>query len=526
MRLEDVTAEIRPRVSWESIDLGCALARQHIRVIWKSWLVTVVPLWGVLVILLRDHPWWFLFCLWLLKPLYDRVVLFVVSRGLFGAVPSVLEVLRSWPRLIWQGWWLHLLIRRFSPSRSFALPISELEGLKGGGYRKRLNLLSLNGGEGASTATLAGMILELAAFVGILLFVFSMVPGEVSGRWQDGLVELFSHDDASQFSESLLWVIAAAWMLAMTFMEPFYVSAGFALYVNSRTLTEGWDIELAFKRLGARVSALKGGGKHTSLLLLLGVLMSGGGLLTEGAQAESGVFEDAAEVELAVEDLSELTTESEVDIERLIESDDFTIHTKVEKVRVDKSRKRRDWALPFSMSIFSHVIFFAILTAAIVGLGYVLYRNWHLFGGAGGHGVAERRGLKAREVMGMDVTLESLPADVVASARAAWQEGNHQLALSYLYRGAIGWFVNHEDLGIEEGDTEGDCLRRVGGMSDQTAAGQGQVMYFETLTKVWVRVAYGKNVPDDAVMEQLCDEWPFGQYGRDEILKHSEGGRV
>ena len=105
----------------------------------------------------------------------------------------------------------------------------------------------------------------------------------------------------------------------------------------------------------------------------------------------------------------------------------------------------------------------------------------------------------------MEVSPESLPDDVVAAAREAWQQGECQLALSYLYRGSIAWFVHRADLPISEGDTEGDCLRHVGSMQNQSLNS-----YFSELTSSWVGVAYGDQKPEDQVMNRLCDTWPFG----------------
>ncbi len=112
-------------------------------------------------------------------------------------------------------------------------------------------------------------------------------------------------------------------------------------------------------------------------------------------------------------------------------------------------------------------------------------------------------------MMGMSVTPESLPDDVVAAARKAWHAGNHQLALSYLYRGSITWLVHRADVPIAESDTEGDCLRRVEAMQDTRVA-----PYFSSLTSSWVSMAYGKQKPDDHTMDQLCDTWPFNDAGR------------
>ena len=477
MRLEDVTAEIRPRVPWESIDLGCALAREHIKAIWKSWFVTVVPLWIVLAVLLRDHPWWFLVILWWLKPVYDRVLLFVISRALFGAVPKVKDVLKAWPKLLVKNLWKSLIVRRFSPSRSLTMPVSELEGLKGKSYTQRVHLLEVNGGEGASVATLAGLLLEAVACVRVVLLVFSMVPSEISERWWFALSESASNDDFNYFGGSLLWTIAAIWMLAITLMEPFYVGAGFALYVNSRTLTEGWDIELAFKRMSTRISSLKNGVKKRAMLLL----------------AMSGFFFAATE-----------NASAETTIDEIMQSEDFIIHTKIEKVPVEKSSSSKGWAMPTFMGVLGQVMFYIILAAAIGGLVYLIYRNRHLLGGMKSGGRIEPSAARTREVMGMDVTPESLPEDIVTAARGAWGSGDYQQALSLLYRGSIMWLVNRVDLPIEESDTEGDCLRHVNVMNDTAI-----VPYFKNLTQAWVSVAYGKNQPEDSTMENLFDAWPF-----------------
>ena len=39
-------------------------------------------------------------------------------------------------------------------------------------------------------------------------------------------------------------------------IEPFYVGAGFGLYLDRRTQIEGWDIEIAFRRMRLRLQAL------------------------------------------------------------------------------------------------------------------------------------------------------------------------------------------------------------------------------------------------------------------------------
>ena len=47
--------------------------------------------------------------------------------------------------------------------------------------------------------------------------------------------------------------------MAVTTIEPFYVAGGFSLYLNRRTLLEGWDIELELRRCAARFTNARTG---------------------------------------------------------------------------------------------------------------------------------------------------------------------------------------------------------------------------------------------------------------------------
>ncbi len=494
MQLENVTAEIRPRAPWESIDLGCSLARKHIGVIWKAWAVTVFPLWAVLAVLLQNHPIWLLLCIWWLKPLYDRVPLMVLSRSLFGAEPTVLEVMKAWPKMLVRRLFFALFIGRFSPARSLSLPVAELEGLRGRAYSQRVNLLERNGGEGATMATLSGILLELVTGCGIVMLAMMMVPGHTSAEWSEGVSEFFIHDNISEISLGFFWLAVGVYMFSITVMEPFYVSAGFALYINSRTLTEGWDIELAFKRLSIRIKKMKSGvaGKGTALILLT---MLGVGSSQDAYATGAGYRESAQQV---------------------LSDDDFTIHYKNVEVPVKKAdgadglpewleRLLGGGGSAFFMGTLSVIIFWTILAVVVGGLIYLIIKNRHSFSGGIGGSSARVSIPKTEVVMGMDIRPESLPDDVVNAARAAWRDGDSHLALSLLYRGSITWFVHRGALPIAESDTEGDCLRRVQEVSESEYA-----PYFSSLTKVWVNTAYGENEPEDSRVVELCDTWPFG----------------
>jgi hypothetical protein len=110
--------------------------------------------------------------------------------------------------------------------------------------------------------------------------------------------------------------------------------------------------------------------------------------------------------------------------------------------------------------------------------------------------------------MGMNITRESLPQDIVDAARAAWAAGDLKEALSLLYRGSLSWVVTRRQVRIKDSDTEEDCLAQV------LASGHpAEGAYFRQLTGAWVQVAYALLPVSDAEMGALCDQWPFVEKG-------------
>jgi hypothetical protein len=49
-------------------------------------------------------------------------------------------------------------------------------------------------------------------------------------------------------SAVLDWTFFVAYALVVAFLEPFYVAAGFAMYLNRRAELEAWDLEQELRR--------------------------------------------------------------------------------------------------------------------------------------------------------------------------------------------------------------------------------------------------------------------------------------
>ena len=100
MRLSDATAVIRPRTTWEAMDLGVLLSQRHRRLLMTSWAIVTLPVFALLSWVLWDSPSLAVFIFWWLKPAFDRLPLYILSKAMFGETPTLKQALRQFPRLL------------------------------------------------------------------------------------------------------------------------------------------------------------------------------------------------------------------------------------------------------------------------------------------------------------------------------------------------------------------------------------------------------------------------------------------
>jgi hypothetical protein len=182
--------------------------------------------------------------LWCAKPWLDRTILFVLSRAAFGQETRPADVWRAQRDIWWRQLPFTWSIRRLSFWRSFTQPVYQLEGgtLREAGVRVR----QLRRGHAMSALmiTSAFGMAELALTLALLSLVFWFAP---SGT---------RPDTAEVFRGTMPRILAVAmpvsYAIAVLFLEPFYVAAGFAMYLNRRAELEAWDIEQEFRRAFVR----------------------------------------------------------------------------------------------------------------------------------------------------------------------------------------------------------------------------------------------------------------------------------
>jgi hypothetical protein len=242
MQIDAIALTLRPRSMWEGCDLGVRLLQSRMRSVYACYLAVAAPTLLLCLATYPLEPWLPALAVWLAKPWLDQAILFALSRALFGepTAPSDLWAARSQvlrPNL------LTLLLLRLSASRSFKLPVMQLEGLKGRARRERIGQLTLRHRSVARALTLAFVNAELSLCLSVFVLRVLLAPHifGLEDGWLAGLAAV-----------QAVPISTIAYALAVGFLEPFYVAAGFGLYVNRRVELEAWDIEQEFRRAFAR----------------------------------------------------------------------------------------------------------------------------------------------------------------------------------------------------------------------------------------------------------------------------------
>jgi hypothetical protein len=243
MRIDALALRLRPRGGLEAADLGVRLCQNTARSVYCCHLLVAVPLMALALASFEIAGWLPALIIWCAKPWLDRTILFVLSRAAFGQRTGVADLWREQRAVWWKGLLFTWTVRRLSPWRSFTEPVYQLEGHSALNAGARVRQIRRRHAGVAMMMTSAFSICELALTVAIVSLVFWLAPPGQS----PAVLDVISGDAGLV---SLAPPLAVG--LAVLFLEPFYVAAGFAMYLNRRAELEAWDIEQEFRRAFAR----------------------------------------------------------------------------------------------------------------------------------------------------------------------------------------------------------------------------------------------------------------------------------
>lgn len=505
MQIERLALVLRPRNAWEAVDLGMRMAASWWKIVYSPTVVFTLPLAVLLIgISFTDYRFGFLgpFIFWWLKPMYDRVALYVLGQRVFGDSPTVKQTLRAMP-----GLWRHsnllrgLTWARLSPWRSLLMSVDLLEGLKGQEARLRRRVLFQRVGGTAVWLTVGLSFLESVLAFGLLLgSLVAFVPPKIieSFEWQD-----FVMGNASATMERCINI---SYAFVVMFISPIYTAAGFSLYLKRRSDLEAWDVEIQLRRLAnahqvdktSTSTTTKAAAKVLTILLCASVFMSG---IHGSAQAQTVDTNREKDVDQA-----------QTKLDKVLSNPVFGgMKKQTTRQFVNKAGKKKSSDMDLGLfakivMTIAQIIRFAgwiILAVLIVLLLRLIIRNfsdWER---------TSKKFIPPAEIAGLDIRPESLPKDIPATVQRLIEAGKHREALSLLLRGALSVLAHQYHIPFTRGDTEKECLVRV--KKDAPVMAD----YFSSLVAAWCSLAYAHLTVNVSTIQQLGLDWGkvFGKSG-------------
>ena len=467
MQPADLALALRRRSPWEATDLGLAMLQRWWRPVYAVH-ASVMALVSAVALTLGwafDAVWAAILAIWWLQPVYDRAVLHVLSRAVFGAVPRPAQVLREAREWLATGLLGALTLDRIDLARSFNLPVRQLEGQRGRDARARRRVLGRRARGNAVWLTIVWVHFETVLLWSAGALAHLLLPAQLERARGDEVPffgGFFEWASTATVSDGL--VFAAVWLL----LEPFYVAAGFALYLNRRTLLEGWDIEVALRRIAERHAA-----SAAALLLALVVCF---------APAPAHAQERSAKIEIA-----EVLKDKAFGYYR-----DTRVWREIDPTQPKEREAGRNplEGIGYALAKAMQVLFWMLVAA---GIAYLLW--WGAKRLPREAGAAREPYRPPAALFGMELAPDKLPADVAAAAGELAREGRLREALSLLYRGALSELVHKRGVQLLASHTEGEAVRLAG------------VPYFAALVDTWRACAYANRELPAAQVQALAAQY-------------------
>ena len=501
MRAEHLSVELRARSPWEAVELGTALVRRHARAVWLPWLWLALPMFAVVNAAAWALSMPLLSCLvlWWIKPLFDRIPLFVISRGVFGAEPTVRQTLAAQLRWDWRPMLAYLTWRRFSAARSLFLPIELLEGETGTRLRTRRRVLGATVYGNAVVLSVVCLGFQLALTLACVALVFMFVPIDyLPEAARAGLALVAAPPLWAQLGfNAFFWIGIGA-------IEPLFVGAGFGLYLNRRTQIEAWDVEIAFRRMRQRLL------DAAAPLLLFCVLLAGAGTTPAHAQDVDPPDQDMPKTpgveqvfgDQRVNDARFRKVVDQAYRDPLIDRHRIDRHWQRKPQDTPEQAERKAPDLSWLRGLQGVLAFIGewglwLLLALVVIFVVASARHWWPWM----RGVRAPRPVLAEATASALVLPETLPDDIAGSARRLWRDGRPRSALALLYRASVDAMAQRAGVVLPPGATEAQCLRASRRQPEEADRG-----LFARMVRTWQYAAYAQRLPAEAEFDALLGE--------------------
>ncbi len=431
--------KLRPRSNWEACDSGILIWRNSIAYIL---LFMGIPFLCCVVFFVFLTPQIKIFgtiILWWLNPFFDRFILHVISVRFFKKDADCKTIAKGLIKSIFKGLIGDIVWRRFSIYRAARLPVRILEGNKGKMIKRRIKTLKNGGLDFCALLSGICIMLEIVLFGGFAIFLYGFFA-----EYSD-----FTFDLISNYSLQVSLVILFLASLIILIVEPLYMCMGFALYINSRSVVEGWDIELEFNAIikskqSESVDMKKTVfGKTIPLAVFILIL--------------SNVIQPLQAQEWHQNNLEKVPTEI---LDEILSSEDFGgSHTRkwirFKELHTDESFSGFNFDEK-NLREIAGIVLRALLTALIIiGLffaAYRLYKSKKLF---------QNNFVPWRKKIVPGFVHKENPQTLINDAEKLFRDGQIRKAWSFCLSAVLGLYSEYGNIIFAVNDTESDCLVRI-----------------------------------------------------------------
>lgn len=486
MDLDKMTMVVRPRTQWEAVDLGFLMVRAFWPILYGAWIVVALPIAIAVSIFFYNNILVAILIIWWLKPLYERLPLYILSHILFGETLKFSQILRQAPKLLLPHLFQSLILYRFSPYRSFTSPVWQLENLRGKTHSHRIRILKRNAAQSAMALTYIFYLTEGILFfslLNLLYFFFPQMP-----VYDENSIGLFNALIGKQ--NILLNMIHVFFIFtAMTIIGPFYTAAGFTIYLNRRTILEAWDIELIFRKLVNRITH-RNGSKKLALLWVTCALLS----LTPPPTSAQEISTWHSR-----QDYTDQHEQSQKNISEVLLEPEFNNYS---------NHTPREWHLPdfsWGQSFSSgggpilEFLMWVFISVLVLILFYYFMKH---FKPRKIPKPTKKSAFHPVNTLTLSQQPESWPADIPSAVIQLCQKQQWRQALSLLYTATLFQLTQQFSLTLNESATEGEWLVAVNQLNRNEL-----ISFFTQLTRLWINTAYAHELPNPGIIEHLCQQW-------------------
>ncbi len=510
MNLDKISIDIRPRNSWRAFDLGCVMAMKWWKPLMGFWLIATAPLFLLACFI---SPEFGPLLIWLCKPLFERGLLYIYSRRVFGEEVSAKQALINWPKQLKKMWFSSITWRRLSPSRGFDLAVVQLEGLTGEARSKRLTVLHKTTDDNSGWWLFICLHWEVFFLIGLLTTINLIIPQGIDIN----VMTVFRQPEPW-----MLWLYNACLFTVWLIVAPIFIGGSFASYLNRRIILEGWDIELNFKKIIIPKSGNEERSNKASVLSLSVIFIS---ILLLNAPSNSAY---ANETQLVPEvNQSEIVADAKLEIETESEQPEFESKKRIrdildvppfnENQTVKKYRwKGWNWEAETSeeqstipewvevlvrfIATFGEILLWLVFAAILFLLVYLTKDHILYFL----RSASEKVDNPTIDLPSFSKVYEEegLPSDLGAEVEQLLASESYRKLLSLLLVTSLIEISKEQRLPLTNSMTEQECLRVI-----KASIVDHRKEFMQTLIDTWIKLAWAHIWPSNSKMKLLSEEW-------------------